>query len=95
MRIAEIRINEIFDPDKSYLRIKGVRYSFEEDYNNILSAYPLIGSSVGRRNILLSDTDIVCSYINLFLEQQFENIDSDIIAAKDIYNKLLEIKNKL
>jgi len=90
-----MRIDEISDLDKSYLTIKGIQYSFKEDYENISNVYTIIGSSISRQNILLSDIDIVCSNIMLLLEQNFQDADPDIMIAKDIYNKLLEIKNKL
>ena len=90
-----MRINEISKLDKSYLTIKGIQYSFKEDYENICNVYPMIGNSANRKNILISDIDVVCSNIKLLLEQNFMDSDPDIINAKDIYDKLLDIKNKL
>ena len=90
-----MRINEIDNIDKSALALKGIRYNFSENLNIVLSVFHLIGSSSHRRQSLKDDIDVYLEDIEIFLNQGFPDNDLDIIAAKDIYNKLLEIKNKL
>lgn len=90
-----MRLNEISDEDKVYLTLKGIAYNFDEDYRNIYDTCNIVGKSINRRKILLDDIEIVCSNINLLLSQDFSELDPDIIAAKDIRNKLLDIKGKL
>ena len=90
-----MRLNEISNEEKSFLTLQGVEYSFVSDLEMVMSAYSIIGKSNHRRNMLINDIDLVLYRMIPVLNYGFLNDDPDIIAIKDIYSKLLEIKNKL
>jgi len=90
-----MRLNEISNEQKTFLTLQGVKYSFMVEYADIVSAYSIIGRSNHRRALLKTDIEYLLSDVEFFLNYGFPNNDLDIIAAKDSYNKLLEIKNKL
>jgi hypothetical protein len=90
-----MRLNEIEDVDKSALKLKGVRYEFAEHVNIVVYALNIVGNSIYRKNLLNDDIDIYLEEIKIFLNEGYPDSDSDVINAKDIYSKLLEIKNKL
>ena len=90
-----MRLNEIDDVDKSALRLKGNRYEFTDHLDIVICAINAVGNSIYRRNLLKNDIDIYLDEITVFLNEQFPDNDPDVINAKDIYAKLLDIKNKL
>ena len=90
-----MRLSEIDDVDKSALILKGVRYDFTDRINIGVSALEVVGNSTYRRNLLKDDVSIYLEDIEIFLNENFPNNDSDVIAAKYIYAKLQNIKNKL
>jgi hypothetical protein len=90
-----MRLNEIDDADKSALRLKGTRYEFTDHLDIVTYAINIVGNSAYRRNLLKNDIDIYLNEITIFLNEQFPDNDPDVINAKDIYIKLIDIKNKL
>lgn len=90
-----MRLNEISDEQKSFLTLKGIKFDFIDDYNLIVSSYKIIGKSLHRRNMLRNTINNILSLIKIFLDQGYDNTDFDVITARDIYNKLLDIKNQL
>jgi hypothetical protein len=87
-----MKINDI---DKSSLILKGIKYDFTEDLNIVLSALHIVGNSIHRRKLLGDDIIIYLRNIEIFLNQGFSDNDPDIIEARDIFNKLQNIKNQL
>jgi hypothetical protein len=90
-----MRLDEISDEDKSFLTLRGIKFEFIDDYNNIISALSIIGKSNSRKQLLHNDIDLLSAFISVFLNQGFNESDPEIINAKNLYNKLLEIKNQL
>ena len=90
-----MRLNEISSEEKIILTLRGIEYNFANDIALVISAYSIIGKSRYRRNILIDDIDIILSRMDPVLTYGFADNDIDIISIKDIYSKLLEIKNKL
>lgn len=90
-----MRIFEISKEDKNILILKGIHYNFIEDYNLAVSISEIVGNSNYRRVRGLNTIENSINSIQVFLDQGFSDNDLDIIAAKNIYNNLLEIKNKL
>jgi hypothetical protein len=90
-----MRLNEISDEEKSFLTLQGISFDFTVDYDNTVSAFSIIGKSRHRRQLLIDDINLIFSRISPFLQYGFDKNDPDVIAAKDIYNRLLDIKNKL
>lgn len=90
-----MRLNEIEDIDKSALRLKGIRYEFSDHFNIVVHALRVVGNSIYRKNLLKDDINIYLEEITIFLNEKFPDNDTDVINAKDIYSKLLDIKNRL
>lgn len=90
-----MRLTEISNQDKTYLTLKGIEYSFMDRYNTIVLASSIIGKSVNRRNILINTIDHTHELMKLFFNEGYDNNDPDVLEAKDIFNKLQEIRNKL
>lgn len=90
-----MRLDEISDEDKSFLTLRGIKFDFVDDYNNVVLALSIMGKSNHRRQLLKDDVDLLSVLIFTFLNQGFNATDCDAINAKDIYAKLLDIKNKL
>lgn len=90
-----MRLNEISSEDKSFLTLRGIEFNFTNDYNNAVSAYSIIGKSTARHAMLKNDIELILLRIHPVLSYGFNANDVDIIDITDIYNKLLEIKNKL
>lgn len=87
-----MRLNEISDEDKSFLTLRGIKFDFIDDYNNVALASSIIGKSTHRRQLLTDNVDLLSSLISIFLNQGFLSNDADVIVAKDIYVKLQDIK---
>jgi hypothetical protein len=90
-----MRLDEISDEDKSFLTLRGIRFDFVDDYNNVVLALSIMGKSIHRRQLLKDDVVQLVTLISIFLNQGFNITDPDVINATDIYSKLSEIKNKL
>ena len=90
-----MRLNKISSEDKSFLTLRGIEFNFTNDYNNAVSAYSIIGKSTARQSMLKNDIELILLRIHPVLSYGFNTNDVDIINITDIYNKLLEIKNKL
>lgn len=90
-----MRLNEISKEDKTFLTLRGIEFNFTNDYNNVALAYSIIGKSNSRKQLLHNDIDLLSAFISVFLNQGFNESDPEIINAKNLYNKLLEIKNQL
>lgn len=87
-----MRLNEISDEDKSFLTLRGIKFDFIDDYDNVVLASSIIGKSTHRRQLLTDNVDLLSSLISIFLNQGFLSNDADVIVAKDIYAKLQDIK---
>ena len=90
-----MRVVEIDDQDRSFLTLKGIKFDFKNEYNNVVSAFSIVGKSANRRQILRGDIDFIISLIVPFLNYGFPTDDLDIIEAQNIHNELLKIKNQL
>jgi len=90
-----MRIREISDEQKSFLTLQGIKFTFANEYNNIVSAFSVIGKSNHRRRLLFIDIEGLIYDINLFLNKGYPDNDPDIILANEIYTELQDIKNKL
>ena len=90
-----MRLNEISDEQKTFLTLQGIKFDFLSEYNNITSALSIIGKSNHRRILLGNDIEYLISDVIFFLNYGFSETDTDVIEAKNIYSKLLEIKDRL
>lgn len=95
LRIKKMKLTEISDEDKVVLIFRQIKFDFLDDYKNISETASIVGKSVNRRLILKSDIDVVQNRIHIFLGAGFSVTDPDIVAAKEIYDKLSDIKNRL
>jgi len=90
-----MRLSEISDEDKLILSLKGIQYDFVADFQTVITALSLVGKSLHRRSMLSADIAQLMLFVNLFLNQGFDENDPDVIIASGIYEKLSAIKNQL
>lgn len=90
-----MKINEITDRDKTFLRLQDIEYNFSDRLFLVNQVVSLIGKSAHRRGIALNVIESAISSIDLFLKQGFDITDPDIISAIDIKNQILNIESKL
>lgn len=90
-----MRLVEISNEDKSFLTLRGIKFNFVNDYNNVILAFSIIGKSANRRAQLTNDIDNILHDIQILYTFGYSINDPDIIMSKDIYDKLLDVKNKL
>lgn len=75
--------------------MKGVKFDFIIEYNDILYAYGIIGKSANRKKILKLDIQNILNDIQIFINEIPDKTDIDVVFAIDIYNKLETIENQL
>jgi hypothetical protein len=61
-----MRLNEISDEQKSFLTLQGIKFDFLTEYQNIVSAVPLIGKSSHRSTLLGLILTILCPIYYFF-----------------------------
>lgn len=90
-----MRINEITQGDKVWLKIADIEYDFRVDASMIMKRYQRVGKNIGNRSILKDDIVIELIKIEKFLNLEFDNNDPDIEFAKEIHQELVEIRDQL
>ena len=89
-----MRLTEISDEEKTFLKLKQVEYEFLESYRIAHEMSLVVGKSVHRQQLLADVIDGYIDTIHIFLDEGFNEVDPDVLAAKDILNKLQEIRNR-
>jgi hypothetical protein len=90
-----MNLDEISNEEKSFLTLQGIKFNFANEYSDIVAASSIIGKSSHRRAMLKENIKYLQQDMRHFLNQGFSNSDPDIIAAKDLYNKLYQLKGTL
>ena len=62
-----MRLNEISGEDKLFLTLRGIKFDFAHDYDNVILALSIIGKSTSRRTLLRNDVNDILYDIQTFL----------------------------
>ena len=87
-----MKLNEIQDVDKIILKLRGVRYDFEENYNLVNDVCRYMPPSAYRSLLLKSNLSAVENGIRLLLDEGFDITDQDVSRCNEIYEFIKTIK---
>lgn len=87
-----MRLNEISNEEKVWLKLKNIVYDFENAYDNVVTSHKF--NSVPP-TLIKSYIDIIQNRMNILFAEGFNKSDPDIINIKTQYMNLENIKKTL
>ena len=90
-----MRLNEISDIDKTYLRLKNIDYDFTDMYQSIITSYKLIGNNIALHAGLKTFIILIQQKTEVLFRQGIPDNDIDIISIKEMYINLENMKKSL
>lgn len=90
-----MRIQEITDSDKSFLKLKGIEHDFDNFYNDILTYYKMVGNDPSFIVNFKQYISLLQNKMETLFAENIPNNDHDIIRIRAMHDNLENIKNSL